>query len=221
MNALFALIRREWTLARAGAAASPALAFFLAVVLAFALASEPDPNALRALAPPAVWTGIVLSALLGLDRLIRADVEAGSLDVLALSPGGLEALVYAKALSHTLSLAPGLIPAALLAGAAYGLDAASLAALALSLPLGLLAVSGFGVAGAALASGLKRPGLLIALIVLPLITPVLIMGAGAVRKAGETGGLVSAELGLLAAASLFAMAVGPPAAFIALKRRSA
>lgn len=218
MSAFLALIARDLRLAvRDGGALGTALGFNLIVVTLLPLGLGPDLNLLARIAPGVLWIALLLSALLSLPRLFEADLEDGSLEVLAMGALPLEAVVAAKGIVHWLTTA---LPLALLApalGLLLNLDLALAPMLLATLLLGTPAVSFLGAIGAALTLGSRRGGLLIALLVLPLYVPTLIFGVSAISAAVLGTGGVGAALAILAAISLAALIIGPLAGAAALR----
>ncbi len=211
MSALRTVIARDLMLAvRAGGGAALALAFFAAVATLVPLGIGPDLKLLARIAAGVLWVAAVLAALLSLDRLFQADFEDGSLDLMALAPLSLEALAFAKIVAHWLSTGLPLTVIGALLAVAYGLPAAATGTLVLALLIGTPAVSAIGGIGAALTLSIRRGGLILPFIVLPLVAPVVIFGAGAV--AAVLDGLQSGALLFLAAFSLLAVALAPFAA---------
>lgn len=211
MSAFFALLQRDLRLAlRAGGGAALALAFFAAVVTLVPLGIGPDLKLLARIAGGVLWVSAVLAALLALDRLFQADFEDGSLDLIALSPLSLEAVALAKLLAHWLTTGLPLTLLAALMAVLYGLPASATFALMLSLGIGTPAVSAIGAIGAALTLAIRRGGLILPLIVLPLVSPAVIFGSGAVLDA--LNGQSSGALLLLGAFSLLSLALSPFAA---------
>lgn len=212
-----ALLLRDLRLAfRSGGGFGLGLAFFLILAVLVPLGVGAEGGTLGRIAPGILWVGALLACLLSLDRIFALDHEDGSLDLLATSPLPLEGVVAVKALAHWLVtglpltlLAPGLGVLLNLAPAAYGW-------LVLSLLLGTPALSVVGAFGAALTVGLRRGGLLLSLLVLPLYIPTLIYGAEVVRRGAE-GMAPGTPLALLAAISLGAAALLPFAAAAALR----
>jgi heme exporter protein B len=178
-----ALLRRDIALAaRAGGSAMLALAFFAAVAILVPLGVGADLSLLARIAPGVLWVAAVLAALLALDRLFQADFEDGSLDVIALAPLSLEAAAFAKIAAHWLATGLPLTLLSPLLGVLFGLK--SLGALFVSLLIGTPAVSAIGAVGAGLTLSIRRGGLILPLIVLPLLSPAVIFGAGAAEGAG-------------------------------------
>ncbi len=211
MNALRSLIARDLVLAlRAGGGAALALAFFAAVATLVPLGIGPDLKLLARIAAGVLWVAAVLAALLSLDRLFQADFEDGSLDLMALSPLSLEAVALAKIAAHWLSTGLPLTLIAAVLAVAYGLPANGTGALVASLLIGTPAVSAIGGIGAALTLSIRRGGLILPFIVLPLIAPVVIFGSGAVLAVLD--GLASGAFLFLAAFSLLAVVLSPFAA---------
>ena len=212
-----ALLLRDLRLAfRSGGGFGLGLAFFLILAVLVPLGVGAEGGTLGRIAPGILWVGALLACLLSLDRIFALDHEDGSLDLLATSPIPLEGVVAVKALAHWLVtglpltlLAPGLGVLLNLAPAAYGW-------LVLSLLLGTPALSMVGTFAAALTVGIRRGGLLLSLLVLPLYIPTLIFGAEVVRRGAE-GMAPGTPLALLAAISLGAAALLPFAAAAALR----
>mgnify|MGYP000196196408 FL=1 len=216
MSAAGAVLARELRLAlRSGGGAGLGLAFFLMVGLLVPLGIGPEPGRLAPVAPGTLWIGALLASLLSLDRLFQADFEDGSLDILALSPLPLEALVALKALAHWLTTGLPLTVVAPLLALALQLPAPAYPWLVASLAIGTPALSFLGAIGAALTVGVRRGGLLLSLLVLPLCIPTLIFGARAVIAAGERDAW--SALTLLGGLTLFILALGPYAAAAALR----
>ncbi|MBD8577806.1 heme exporter protein CcmB [Pseudomonas syringae] len=199
------LLRREMRLlARRPAELLNPLVFFAIVIALFPLAVGPEATLLQTLAPGLVWVAALLAVLLSLDGVFRSDFEDGSLEQWVLSPHPLALLVLAKVLAHWLFSGLALVLLAPLLALMLGLPGACLPVLMLSLLLGTPTLSLLGAVGAALTVGLKRGGLLLALLILPLYIPVLILGSGALQAALQglpaTGYLL--WLGSLAALAL-------------------
>ncbi|HXL70806.1 MAG TPA: heme exporter protein CcmB, partial [Rhizomicrobium sp.] len=166
-----------------------------------------DMRLLARVAAGVLWVGAVLAALLSLDRLYQGDFDDGSLDLIALSPLSLEQVALAKFLAHWLSTGLPLTLLSPLLALFFGLPGAGTEMLVLSLLIGTPAVSAVGAIGASLTLSLKRGGLILPLLILPLLTPVVIFGAGAVSAALD--GLANGALGLLAAFSVAAVLLSP------------
>jgi heme exporter protein B len=216
-NAFTALLRRDLSLAfrHRGELANP-LIFFLMVVTLFPLGVSPDVELLRRIAPGVIWIAALLSALFSLESLFRSDFDDGALEQLLLSPQPLAVLVLAKVLAHWLvSGLPMLLFAPLLA-LLLAMPAGSIGVLMASLALGTPLLSLIGAVGVALTVGLRRGGLLLTVLVLPLYVPVLIFATGAVTAAGA-GLPVSGQLYLLAALLTLAITLAPFAIGAALR----
>ncbi len=183
---MMALILRDIRLAfRAGGGFGLALAFFLILTVLVPLGTGTEAGKLASIAPGVLWVGALLACLLTLDRLFAADAEDGALDALATAPMPLEAVVLAKALAHWLTTGLPLTLAALPLGILLHLPAAAVPWLFAGLAFGTPALSMIGAFGAALTVGLKRGGLLMSLLVLPMYVPTLVFGAEAARRAAE------------------------------------
>ena len=212
-----ALFRRDLTLAfRAGGGFGLGLAFFLLVAVLVPLGVGPDPAVLARIAPGVLWVGALLSCLLTLDRLFALDREDGTLDLLATSPLPMEAVVAVKAAAHWVVTGLPLTLLAPVLGVLLNLAPAGQGWLVLSLALGTPALSVIGAFGAALTVGLKRGGLLLGLLVLPMYLPTLIFGAEVVRR-GALGLDAGPPLAMLAGITAGALAVLPFAAAAAIR----
>jgi heme exporter protein B len=217
--ALSALYLRELRIARRiGGSASMGVAFFLCLVTIAPFAIGPDPNLLARIGPAILWISALLATLLGLDRLFQADSEDGSLDQLHLSETPLELAVLVKCAAHWTTAELPLIAAAPLLGLMLNLDAPALLGVAASLLAGTPALTLIGAIGAAATVSVRRGGLLMALLVLPLAIPVLIFGVSAANAA--SGGTVPflTPISILCAISLAALALCPFAAAAALRQ---
>lgn len=214
MKSWLALLRRDLTLAfRIGGGGLLAVGFFLLVGALTPLAVGADPTVLARIAAGSLWVAALLACLLSLDRLFQADFEDGSLDVIILSPQPLEAAVLAKCLAHWLTTGLPLTLCAPILGLMLQMDAEGIGRLTLSLAVGAPALSLIGAIGGALTVGVRRGGLLLSLLVLPLYAPTLIFGALSVGAGDQGGGYLM----LTAAITLFAAAVSPFASAKALR----
>jgi len=218
MTALIALLRRDMRLAvRVGGGALMGVLFFLIVVTLTPFAIGPDLALLQRIGPAILWLGALLASLLALDRLFAADHEDGSLDLLLMGSAPLELAVLAKALAHWITTSLPLVVATPLLGLFLNLDAAAIGAVALTLLAGTPALTCTGLIGAALSVALRRGGLLLPVLVLPLTVPVLIFGVAASNAAivGPVG--FTAPFLILCAISLASLVIGPFAAAAALR----
>jgi heme exporter protein B len=212
MGSARAIVKRDLTLAtRIGGGLGLALGFFLIVGAMMPFAFGADLTLLARLAPAAAWIGAMLAVLLSLDRLFQADAEDGSLDQLRLAPLPLEAVVAAKCLAHWLTTGLPLVLASPVLGLLFNMDADRALPLMAALLIGTPALTLVGAVGAALTVGLRRGGLLLSILALPLYVPTLIFGAAAATS-GEPFWFL-----LEGAVSLVALAVGPFAAAAALR----
>lgn len=218
MRALGALFWREIAVARRiGGGGATGVVFFLALVTVIPFGVGPDLNLLSRIGPAVLWIAALLATLLGLDRLFQADSEDGSLDQLRLSPVPFELVVAVKCLAHWCVTGLPLVIAAPLFGLTLALDAPALARVAASLAVGTPALTFLGAIGAALTVSLRRGGLLLAVVVIPLAIPVLIFGVSA--AAAAPGGPVPFHTPflVLCGLSLLAMTGAPFAAAAALR----
>ena len=183
---MIALLIRDLKLAiRAGGGFGLGLAFFLIMVVLVPFGVGPSTGILTTIAPGILWLGALLACLLSLDRILALDWEDGSLDLLATSPLPMEAIVSLKALAHWLTTGLPLVLVAPVLGVLLNLPPQGFGPLILSLALGTPALSVIGTFGAALTVGLKRGGLLLSLLVLPLYVPTLIFGAEMARRGAQ------------------------------------
>lgn len=192
------------------------LIFFLIVITLFPIGVSPDPTFLASLAPGLLWVAALLATLLSMDSLFKADFDDGSLEQLLLSPQPLFLVVLAKITAHWLLSGLALTLVAPLLAVMLFLPAEGMPGLMLSLLLGTPTLSLIGAIGAALTVGLRRGGVLISLLVLPLYIPVLIFGSSAVQAA-VTGLPLGGYLALLGALLALALALAPIATGAALK----
>ena len=210
-----ALLSRDLRLAlRVGGSGGLGLVFFLAVVVLVPFALGPDLNLLARIGPAILWIAALLSVLVGLDRLFQADEEDGSLDLMRLSPAPLELIVLAKVTAHWLATGLPLALASPLLGLLLAQPPDAMGPTALSLLLGTPALTFIGAVGAALTAAIRRGGLILAILVLPMMTPVLIFGVAA---SDWTGSASRSALLILAGLTLAAAAIGTLAAAAALR----
>ena len=211
------LLMRDLKLAmRAGGGFGLGLAFFLTVTLLVPFGVGPEAALLSRIAPGILWLGALLACLLSLDRIFQLDFEDGTLDLLATAPLPMESVVAVKALAHWITTGLPLTLAAPVFGVFLSLPVDGFAWLVVSLALGTPALSMIGAFGAALTVGLKRGGLLLSLLVLPMYVPTLIFGTEAARRGA--GGLdVAAPLLMLAGITAGAIALLPFASAAAIR----
>lgn len=210
-------LRRELKLAfrNRGDIANPAI-FFLSVVIFVPLGVSPEADVLAGIAPGIIWIVALLATLLSLDRLFQGDFDDGCLEQMVISGQSLYWLVIAKVLVHWLITGLPLTLLAPLLGVMMSLPEAGYGPLLISLVLGTGSLSLIGAIGAALTVALRRGGLLLSLIIMPLYVPVLIFGSGAVRNAID-GFQISGQLAILGAFLAGALLLAPLAAAGALK----
>jgi len=216
-QAFWAIIRRDLLLAfrRRAEMANPLL-FFVMVVTLFPLAVGAQPNLLQAMAPGVIWVSALLAALLSLDSLFRSDFDDGSLEQLLLSPHSLPVLVLGKIVAHWLVTGLPLLLVAPLLALFLGLPERAMPTLWLTLLLATPMLSLIGAIGVALTVGLRRGGMLLSLLVLPLYIPVLIFASSAVDRAAS-GLPVTAQINILLAMLLLALVLTPLPTAAALK----
>lgn len=217
MGSFTALLKRDLALAiRLGGGGATALAFFTLAVLMIPFGVGAELPVLARIAGGVLWVAALLACLLSLDRVFQADFEDGSLDQLLTSGMATELVVVAKALAHWLTTGLPIVVAAPVLGLMLAIPEAAVWPLILSLLAGTPALSFIGAVGAALTVGVRRGGLLLSILVLPLYVPTLIFGARVVEAAtsGESAGAAFLFLG---AVSLFTFALCPVAAAWALR----
>lgn len=217
MSGFLGLVRRDLLLAwRQGGEIGLAVGFFVLAVVLFPFGVGPEPELLRRVSGGIIWVAALLAAVASLDRIFAADHADGGLDLMALSPLPLAAAVLAKCAAHWLTTGLPLTVVSPALALIVDMDPADMPVLALGLLIGTPALSLIGAIGAALTLGARRPGVLSALLVLPLYLPPLIFGTGA-AAARLGGGEGRAHLLLLGAFSLAAAVLAPLAAAAALR----
>jgi heme exporter protein B len=192
--------------------------FFLLVVTLMPFAVGPDLALLQRIGPALLWLGALLASLLALDRLLAADYEDGSLDLILMSGNPLELVLLAKAVAHWVTTALPLVIVTPLLALFFNLDLPASAAVTLTLLVGTPALTLIGLIGAALTVTLRRGGLLISVLILPLTIPVLIFGV-ATSNAAIVGPLpFGTPFMVLCALSLASLVIGPAAAALAIRQ---
>ncbi len=216
-QAFIELLRRDLRLAmrRRAEVANPLL-FFVMVIVLFPLGVGAEPNLLERMSAGVVWVAALLAALLTLDSIFRSDFEDGTLEQLLLSAQPLSVMVLAKVVAHWLVTGLPLLLVAPLLAMLLGMKSEAMGTLMLSLLLGTPVLSLIGAIGVALTVGLRRAGVILSLLVLPLYVPVLIFGAAAV-DAAASGLPVAGQLYILAAFLAMALSLAPVAAASALR----
>ncbi len=218
MSALAVLFMRDLKLAtRVGGGAGIGVLFFLIVVTLTPFAIGPDLALLARIGPAILWLGALLASLLTLDRLLAADHEDGSLDLILTGRIPVELALLVKAAAHWLTTGLPLVVAAPLLGLLLNIDLHASAAVALTLLAGTPALTCIGLIGAALSVTLRRGGLLLAVLVLPLTVPVLIFGVAASNTAIIGPMSFGAPFAILCALTLASLVIGIFAAAAALR----
>ncbi|OQW88246.1 MAG: heme exporter protein CcmB [Thiotrichaceae bacterium IS1] len=217
MKIFWLLVKRDLTLAyRHRADVVNPLLFFVIAVSLFPLSISPESKILQIIAPGIIWVAALLSAMLALDSLFRADFEDGTLEQLLLSAHSLPLLVLAKVLAHWLMTGLPLVLLAPLLGVLLFLPTQSMSTLIITLLLGTPVLSLVGAIGVALTVGLRRGGVLLSLLILPLYVPVLIFAANAVSITMK-GLPVSGQLFALGALLSLSLTLSPFATAAALR----
>ncbi len=216
-NAFFAIIKRDLVLAmrRRSEIANPLL-FFILVITLFPLGIGAQPHLLQSIAPGIIWVSALLAAMLSLDSLFRSDFDDGSLEQILLSAHPASLLVLAKVVAHWLVTGLPLLIVAPLLAIFLGMPTNSFGILLLTLLLGTPVLSLIGAIGVALTVGLRRGGMILSLLVLPLYVPVLIFASNAVEMAGA-GLPIQAQLNILISFLFMAVFLAPWPTAAALK----
>ena len=218
LKSLAAIFVRDVTIAlRVGGGALMGVLFFLAVVTLIPFALGPDLALLRRVGPAVLWLGALLASLLALDRLFATDQDDGSLDLIVTGGPPLELAVGAKAAAHWLTTGLPLVVASPLFGVLLNLEPKSIGATVLTLLVGTPALTLIGLIGAALAVALRRGGILLPVLVLPLTIPVLIFGVAAANAALDGPVRFATPFAILCALTLISLVIGPFAAAATLR----
>ncbi|HFB2048635.1 MAG: heme exporter protein CcmB [Hyphomicrobiaceae bacterium] len=218
MNGFGLLLLRDIRLAlREGGAIGIALGFYLMVVALIPIAVGPELKIMGKIAPGILWVALLLSALLSLGRIFKADFEDGTLEIIATSSLPLELSAAAKSLAHWLTTSLPLAIVTPIVGALLNLDISAIPIIVLTMLVGTLAISFFGSIVAALTLQTQCGGVLIAVMVLPLYLPTLVYGTVTVSIALTPPGSPWPSFLLLCAISLASIVIGPCASAAALR----
>jgi heme exporter protein B len=218
MSAFLSLLKRDMRLAvRVGGGALMGAFFFLIVVVMVPFAVGPDLKLLSHIGPAMLWLGALLASLLALDRLFATDHEDGSLDLLMMGSMPLELVVAAKAIAHWLTTGLPLVVITPLLALMLNVELGALGPLMLTLLVGTPALTFIGLVGAALSVALRRGGLLLAVLVLPLTVPVLIFGVAAANAVIIGPTPFGPPFTILCGLTLMSLVIGPVAAAAALR----
>lgn len=216
-SAFFSTIKRDLLLGwRQGNSSAMVVAFFIMAISLFPFGVGPEMNILGRISAGVLWVALLLSAMLSLDRLFQADFEDGSLEQFTLSPSPLSGHVFAKCVAHWINTAVPLIVATPIMSVLLNLPANALPTMMTAMLIGSPALSFIGAVGASLTVAIRRGGVLVSLLVLPLYIPTLIFGVSAVDGAINNVA-TGPSLLILGAISLFSMVIGPMAATAAIK----
>ncbi len=192
------------------------LLFFIIVITLFPLGIGPESNTLARIAPGIIWVAALLSTLLSLDRLFKSDHLDGSLEQMLLSPHPLFIIVLAKIIAHWCLTGLPLIFVAPFLAVLLNLNENSYLALMLTLLIGTPILSFLGAIGVGLTVGIKKGGVLLSLLVLPLYIPVLIFATSAIDTAAMNLPY-SGQLAIIAALLIASITLSPFAVSAALK----
>ena len=209
-SAFLAIILRDLRLAqRASGFGATGVMFYLATMALMPFALGPDLALLARLGAALLWIGALLSTLIGLERIFESDHEDGSLDQFLLSQTPFEILVLAKLCAYWASAILPLILVTPLLGLMLGMTLSQSALVCLTLMLGSPALTGLGGLGAALTASVKRGGLLLPVLVLPLTIPIVIFGVASCAEQTLSPAANSTPLIALCGLSLMALATCP------------
>ena len=214
---LWATIKRDLlvTFRNPGEMLNP-LVFFVIVVSLFPLGISPSENVLRDIAPGVIWVAALLATLLSMELIFQSDYQDGSLEQMTLTEQPLILIVGGKIVSHWLMTGLPLTLLSPLLGLMLFVNGQGIEAMMLSLLLGTPTLSLMGAIGASLTVGLRKGGVLIAILILPLYVPVLILAAEMI-KTGIMGGDYSGHVLWLSAILALSLAVGPLASSAGVK----
>lgn len=216
-SALVQVIRRELLIAfRRQADVLNPIWFFIIVITLFPLGVGPGPNLLAEIAPGIIWVAALLAALLSLERLFRDDFVDGSLEQMLLMPEPLPVLVMAKIIAHWLLTGLPLLVVSPLLAVLLSLDWTTWKAVVWTLLLGTPTLSFIGAIGVALTVGLRKGGVLLSLLILPLYIPVLIFATSAIDMA-SLGADINGQLAILGALLAGSATMSPFAVSAALR----
>jgi heme exporter protein B len=218
VNEFLSLISRDLRLARRqGGAVMTALGFYLVIVATLPLGLGPDLNLLSRIAPGVLWVALLLSSLLSADRMFHDDYEDGSLEIIALGPLPLELVALAKAVAHWITVGIPLLMLAPLLALLLNMNESAYLPLMATLLAGTPALSFVAGIGAALTVGMRKGGLLLPLLILPLYVPVLIFAVSSVDAVVTGPGSFMAPFLILCALTLGAIVLAPLATAAALR----
>jgi heme exporter protein B len=210
MRAAWAVFARDFRLSWAvGAGAAAPLGFFVGATTLLPLAIGADRPTLSAIGPSLLWVTGALAALMTLERLFQSDLEDGALDQIMLARAPLEAIAFAKGAAAWCAIGAPMALAAAPLALAMQAPPRALAAMVLGMAIGMAAFFGVGVLAAALVAGVRRAGVLIALLVLPFYVPAIVFGAAAAAAAARGEGMFTSSFLLLSGSALAAVALGP------------
>ena len=218
MKAIWAIIKREIriNLGNGGGALLPS-AFFAGSILILPFALGPDNELLRKIGPGYLWLALSLACLVSLERLFQSDLEDGSFESLIVGPVPLSIIMLSKILGQYLAIIMPLLLAMPIASLMINIEIQYILPLCFQLAIGALAMFLLGGIGSALGAGIKRGGLLVALLALPLYTPIIIFGAGAAAQIIAGNGISSQGFLLICAITLFAIILSPLAIAAAMR----
>jgi heme exporter protein B len=217
VSAIAALIKRDLKTAfRQGSSVGTAAGFFLTVVVLLPVGLGPDLALMQRIAPGALWIALFMSVLLASERIFQADYDDGSLELMTMGPMPFELVTLVKALVHWLTAGLPLAVIAPLLGFLVNISPQQVVPLFLAMIVGSLGISLLAALGGAVTAGLRRGGVLVSLIILPLYVPMLVFGVAASSPFGQPG-ITSAAFLILTALSLAALVMVPIAASAALK----
>jgi heme exporter protein B len=218
MSAAAALFTRDLRLAlRQGSSIGTAIGFFLTVIVLLPIGLGPDQALLQRIAPGALWIALLLSVLLSAERIFQADYEDGSLEIMTMGNLPFELVTLIKAIVHWVTAGLPLAIIAPLLGFLVNIEPGQVLPLTLAMAVGSLGIALLAALGAAVTVGLRRGGLMVSLLILPLYVPMLVFGVSASSSPSGATSAVTAALLIIAALSSAMLVVVPIAASAALR----
>jgi heme exporter protein B len=211
------MVKRDLLLGfRQGGGAGAAIAFMLAFLVMVPLALGPDKATLARLAPGLMWLALLLAVLLTAERMFQQEHDDGTLDLLEGASLPLELTCLAKALAHWLGVSLPLAVVAPPLGLLLNMPMEAVGDVIVAMVIGSVALSFIAAIAGAVTAGLRRGGLIVPLLTLPLNVPVLIFGiAASTGNMGPDGG--TASLLVLMGIALITLVLQPWACAAALR----
>lgn len=218
MRSLFGIMAREMRLGLVlGGGGFLPTAFFAGAVLILPFSIGPDPELLKQIGPGYLWLALSLASLVSLEKLFAPDIDDGTMDLFTIGSTPFVLVMLAKLLGQWIAVSLPLLLAMPIAALMLNIEAGMVLPLMFQLWIGSMAMFLLGGIGSALSAGVKRGGLLIALLALPLYTPIVIFGAASANQIILGNGIFTQGFMLICAISLFTIVLSPIAAAAAVK----